>query len=77
MADVTDEVADAATEVADADLTVNIDTVTPNIPPGILALGQGVHALHDDTKLRVQHVELTQDDHPPHFRIEGLVLHDH
>lgn len=70
MEDVTDE-------VRDADITVNIDTESHKVPPGLLQLGLGVTQLHENTKLRVQHVGLDSDDYPQSFRIEGQILTDY
>lgn len=73
MEDVTEEAQEAA------DITVNIDTRDETrVPPDLLALGLGVHYLHENTKLRVTGVEMdTEGGHPPQFRIEGSVLTDY
>lgn len=64
MEDVSDEV---------ADLTVNIDSESHKIPEEMYQLGLATKNMHDDTKLRVQHVEMDADDWPPHFVIEGRI----
>lgn len=55
------------------DITVNIDTVSPKIPPEILELGKGVNVLHEESGLQVTRVEIESNDYPPHFCIEGRI----
>lgn len=80
ISDVSERVKDAAETLSGseegADITVNINVISPDMPPEIAALGHGVHVLHEETDLRVQRVDVHEDEYPPRFQIDGAILHD-
>lgn len=79
MKDVTESVKEAAglAEEDDADITVNINVISPNMPPEVASLGEAVHVLNKESDLAVEQVRLRSDDMPPRFEIDGVVLNSY